>query len=327
MQNQTVDCQKCGCSNVLGTIFCRNCGVKLKFNKSLLDTPRKKQTRKILKRTFNALIFILILGVIGMAFCPVGFPKTEKITDEQEIAALTKICEDIDLLLDRNAGKIKYTFTPAEATFVANYLASQHEIKRPKSFGSSGGIGSVGKMGSSSELGGTGKMGERTELGGTGKIDFDNSSVKDPGQAAPEDTDDDTPPEDSRSRRRRRLAEKKEEKGKEKNLTFDFTVNLKGENTIILVLKEKWYDFIPCRLELQVVPELIKGEKKEDQKLNFNVTSARFGYLPLPLYLKEHILDLFKELMLTEREWAVKYFKYLKNVEIENKEITVSFSK
>ncbi len=309
---QDVDCQKCGCSNRLGTVFCKNCGTKLKFSKALLDTQKGQKVKKTLKRAFKAVIVLILLTIIGMAFCPWGFPEVDEITDKEEISAIITTCQEIDDTLAKDRSKADYEFTAPEATFAANYLTLEHEKKTKKakaqmSFSSNG-------------LGGTGKMGGAS-IGGTGKL----KAPEDKAPAAPKYVDPDL--EKRRAWMKRKQEARKNAGKPELSPNFDFIITIKDDKTLCIVLKEVWLKVIPARLEVCVVPTLKVNAKEKTQVLEYEISSARFGHLPVPLYLKDHIIALFEEMMMQERAWAKTYFKNIKNIQIVKQYIKVTVGK
>ena len=315
MNYQNVDCQKCGCSNKLGTVFCRNCGKKLKFDKALLESTKGKQTKKTAKRAANALITVVILAFLGAAFCPWGFSEIQRITDPEEKQAVINTCIEVDKMLAKKyGGKLTFDFTPAEATMAANYLATEHE--KPK-------VKASAAMGfSSSGLGGTSKLSGSSKLGGTGKMEFEEKDAA----PRPKTYEQKEAERLQKWRKSKREAAKNAKKPKI-SPTFDFIINIKDKRTLSVVLKDKWIKYIPARLEVCVVPKLEVNAKEKTQKLVFRISSARLGYLPIPLYFKEHILTLFEEMIMPERKWAKQYLKSIQNVEIVDDKIKVTFYK
>ena len=311
MLSQDIDCQKCACSNRLGTIFCRNCGTKLKFDKKMLNTQKNKKAKKAFKRAVKAIFALAILGVIGIAFSPWGFPEVTKITDPEEYSAVITTCGEIDTALSKKRSQAEYEFTPAEATLAANYLATEHEKKRKKqaamSF-SSASLGSTGKLGGSS-------------VGG-------RVSLKQEDKSAPAKTTD-VDPEIARLRAwKKRKLEDAENAGKAiLSPHFDFVITVKDDKTLCVVLKDKWLKFLPARLELCIIPKLIINAEEKTQVLEYEISSARLGLLPIPLYLKEQIIALFEEMLVQERKWAKQYFTQITNIEIVQGNINVTFSK
>jgi len=318
MNYQNVDCQKCGCSNKLGTVFCRNCGTKLKFDKALLDSTKGRQTKKTAKRAVNAFIVILVIVFLSAAFCPWGFPEMQKITDPEERLAVINTCIEIDKMLAKKyGGKLTFEFTPAEATMAANYLAAEHE--KPKTKAASTAM----SFNSSSNLGGTSKLSSGSgQLGGTSRLELERKDTAPRPQTY----------EQKEAERIRKWKKSKREAAKnakipEINPNFDFIINIKDDKTLSVVLKDKWIKYIPARLEVCIVPKLKIDAEKKTQTLIFEISSARFGLVPVPLYFKEHILALFEEMLMQERKWAKQYLKSIQNVEIIDNTIKVTFYK
>lgn len=314
MITQEIDCHKCGCSNKLGTVYCRNCGIKLKFNKAMLDTHKGKKIKKTVSRAFKALLTLTVLAVIAMAFCPWFFLEIKKITDKEEFEAVLTTCKEIDETLAKPHSKASYKFTPAEATLAANYLALEHEQVKAKQ--------RAAMTFSSGSLGGTGKMGG-SSVGG-------DVSLK----LAPKEAPFKSVPSYEQSENARLVAWRKRKQEDAKNSgkpvlspNFDLIITIKDEKTLSIIVKETWLKFIPARLELAIVPKLKINTKEKTQVLEYEITSARLGHLPVPLYLKEHIIALFEEMIMQERAWAKQYFGYIKNLEIVNNNIVVTMSK
>lgn len=311
---QDIDCQKCGCSNRLGTVFCKNCGTKLKFSKQLLDTQKGKKVKKTLKRAIHAVVVLVIIFVLGMAFCPWGFPEPKEVTDKEEIAAILGTCQEIDETLSKENGKAKYEFTAPEATYAANYLTLEHEKKTKKS-------GSAPMTFSSGGLGGTGKMGGAS-IGGTVNMKTTGAPAA---PAAPRYVD---PEMEKRRAWMKRKQEERKNSGKpELSPNFDFIITIKDDKTLCVVLKEVWLKIIPARLEVCFEPSLKVNAKEKTQVLEYKLTSARFGHLPVPLYFKDYVLQLFEEMLMQERAWAKQYLKNIKTIEIADQYIKVTIGK
>jgi len=315
MLTQDIDCQKCGCSNRLGTIYCKNCGTKLKFNKALLNTHKNQKVKKTIKRAFNAILVIVILLIICMTFLPWGFPDVKKITDKEEISAVITTCQEIDDTLSKQSSKADYQFTAPEVTLAANYLSLQHEIKSKQT----GGAMSF----SSEKLGGIGKMGnESVSVRGKVKLKLEDKSAT-PAKKTYVD------PEMERKRAwMKRKQEDKKNAGKPVlSPNFDFIITVKDDKTLSIVLKETWVKFLPARLEVCVVPKLKIDAKAGTKVMEYEISSARLGHLPIPLYFKDYIISLFEEMMMQERAWAKKYFEHIKNIEILDENIKVTIGK
>jgi hypothetical protein len=70
-----IRCENCGCPNQFGTVFCRNCGKKLKVQDLSAMSRKSSAPKKVFKRIFQVIITILVLGTLCGLFLPVGFKK------------------------------------------------------------------------------------------------------------------------------------------------------------------------------------------------------------------------------------------------------------
>ncbi|MDD5698096.1 MAG: zinc ribbon domain-containing protein [Victivallaceae bacterium] len=297
-----IDCHKCGYSNRLGTLYCRNCGVKLKFDKNLV-VHKNKRVRKVIWRAVKSIVFITAVTILALAFFPFGFPETPKLTDEKEIAELLGKCSEVDVLPEVQFCRIVLELTPAEATFIANYFSREHKKLKGAPPRERPGFNSPLRMGSPGNMGG-GSIG----VGGRPSMKFAPKPA--PGSAAPSAPKPDTPPGNAAPA--------------VPVSTFDFSVGIKDDKTLSLVVKDQWFGVLPCRLELFIEPELAADAKTKTQTLKYNLTGARFGLLPLPLSLEKHVFSLFKSLIMPERKWADRYLKYVKNIEIKPDQIKIT---
>ena len=314
MLSQDIDCQKCGFSNKLGTIYCRNCGTKLKFDAGKLDVGKNRRARKLIYRIINALIVIVILVAVAAAFWPWGFPEQQKITDTEEIKATITTCKEIDGVLTKSQGKADYEFSAPELTYAINYLAIEHERETQKrskklTFGSGG-----------SSLGGV------SDLGGANLGSKPSMQLKPKANAAPPQPEFVDQENARRQAWRKRKLEDRKNAGKrtDRSPHFDFTVTIKDQKTLGIIVKEKWLKYVPCRIELHIEPELTAAKEGEEPKLNFKITKAYLGHLPLPLQLKEYIIQMFEEVVMQEREWSKQYLKTLRNVQINDDLIKIT---
>jgi hypothetical protein len=315
MLTQEIDCHKCGCSNKIGTIYCRNCGIKLKFSKAMLDTQKGKKVKKTIKRGIKAIIAIAIVTIIAMAFIPWGFPVPERLTNKDEIEAVINTCKEIDDMLAKKRAMASYEFTPIEITLAANFLSLEHE-KAKKAQRAAMGFGTEG-------LGGTGKMGGSSMGGTTNKMEFEAKEDAKPAEASYDQKEN--------ARLRAWMERKRQDalnSGKvEVNPDFDFVITVKDNKTLCIVVQDIWLKVLPARFEICVVPTLKINKEEKTQILEYEITSARFGYLPVPLYLNDHIIELFEEMIMQERTWAKQYFNNIKNIEIVKGNINITIGK
>jgi uncharacterized Zn finger protein (UPF0148 family) len=317
MLSQNVDCQKCGFSNKLGTIYCRNCGTKLKFDKKALDTEKNRHVKKIISRSIKAIIVLVVLIIAGMAFLPWGFSEPQKITDSEELKAIVTTCDEIDDVLSRDQGKAEYEFTVPELNYAIAYLTIEHEkkVKKPSSstpmaFGSG-----------ASNLGGVTKLGGG-DLGSKPSMELKSKAAD---AAPPEPTYVDNENARRQAWKKRKIEDAKNAgKRTDRSPHFDFIVSIKDDKTLSVVAKERWIKYLPCRIELYVQPEVVINQEDNSRKLRFKITKAYFGHLPLPLFMEEHIVALFEEVVMQEREWAKQYLEKLQNVEINNDLIKIT---
>jgi hypothetical protein len=73
-----IECEKCGFQNVLGRVFCAQCGVKLDLRATSaeeFDERRRFDYARFVKLTLVFLALVLILGVIGAALWPDTIPS------------------------------------------------------------------------------------------------------------------------------------------------------------------------------------------------------------------------------------------------------------
>lgn len=316
MLTQNIDCQKCGFSNKLGTIYCRNCGAKLKFDKRMLGTEKGGHVKKVISRVIKALVVIVLLVVAGLAFSPWGFPEPQTVSDPEEIKAIVTTCEEIDMQISKDQGKGDFEFTAPELTYAINYLAVEHEKKAAKAAAAPPAFGSGG-----SNLDGVSKLGG-ADLGSKPSMQLSKKTDAAPSQPAYVDKE---------NARRQSWQKRKQEDVKNagkraRSPHFDFVVSIKDEKTLGVTVKERWIKYIPCRLELYLEPVL---ENNDDgtQKLRFKITGAYFGRLPLPLFLEKHIIALFEEVVVQEREWAKHYLQQIQNVQIHDALIKITIAK
>ena len=123
-----VVCQKCRCSNQFGTLFCRNCGEKLKIVDQ--NHPDFKATVAIKKIFFKIINLAIVLGFIAFVaalFVPFGLPP-EKVASGEDIKKAQVDCDAIDAALASGKGSVVFSFSPERASWGMNYLLDE---KRP----------------------------------------------------------------------------------------------------------------------------------------------------------------------------------------------------
>lgn len=114
-------CPKCGSDNMLGAIFCRNCGDKLNLNDLRpMDIPRSKDPHafSFLKLVYRFFVLALLVGVAGILAMILLPPKSPMVTPtEAEKALAERKFQTLTTLTARSPESAM--FTSAEATALA----------------------------------------------------------------------------------------------------------------------------------------------------------------------------------------------------------------
>lgn len=116
-----IKCNECGHENQLGSIFCRECGVKLDVEK-MRPQVEKKSNFKIgdLIRNIVAIVVLLaVFGTLGLMFYPESgqmseLSKKDQVKTDLKFQSLLKKING-----DQNM-PAKYVFTPEEVTYIYN---------------------------------------------------------------------------------------------------------------------------------------------------------------------------------------------------------------
>ncbi|MHB9139056.1 MAG: hypothetical protein ACYC4Q_06610 [Victivallaceae bacterium] len=123
-----VVCQKCRCSNQFGTLFCRNCGEKLKIvDQNHPDFKASVAIKKVLFKIINLVVVFGFIAFVGALFVPFGLPP-EKVLSGEDIKKAKEDCDAIDSALASGRGSVVFTFNPERASWGMNYLLDE---KRP----------------------------------------------------------------------------------------------------------------------------------------------------------------------------------------------------
>ncbi len=116
-----IKCSECGHENQLGAIFCRECGVKLDvetLRPELKDSKRSLNVAGLIRNIIGAAIMVLVVGSLGLMFYPAKVTMPSLSEDEQT-AAKEKL-KALVARIDDKYGDDKYTFSPAEVTYLVN---------------------------------------------------------------------------------------------------------------------------------------------------------------------------------------------------------------
>lgn len=117
-----IKCQNCGHENMLGAIFCRNCGEKLEIDKMRPEIQHNKKKGGgfigFLQRLITLVILLGLIAVIVGLFIPENVPIINFPNDAKAIA--DKKFKELLNRVDEGFGTSKFTFTPEEITYLCN---------------------------------------------------------------------------------------------------------------------------------------------------------------------------------------------------------------
>ncbi len=114
-----IKCSNCGHENLLGAIFCRNCGEKLDIDRMHPELEKKGPSGGlggIIRRLVGLLVFLGLVGVIVMMFIPKK-GQLGALGDDAKKEAERKY-EQLIRKINDGIGAEKYTFSPEEATHI-----------------------------------------------------------------------------------------------------------------------------------------------------------------------------------------------------------------
>ncbi len=330
-----VVCQKCRCSNQFGTLFCRNCGEKLKIvDQNHPDFSTGKAIKKIFVRIINLAIILSLIGLVGALFIPFGLPVEKEVTAE-DIKKSKEDCEAIDSALRTGKGSIVFTFTPERASWGINYMLDEKRPMPPvptaaaapgaarQSVSASPGITPSAPMQSRSS--GPMKLSSGSGFSSGGRAT--TLSAITPPPAAP-------PPPQASQPEAVQAVEATPEAGvwkghtnpgnvksgtpvikQEPIFTSKYAVDINKDRDACVILSGKMLYYIPYRLEL--IGELKDSEpdKNGDTKPEFELKAVKFGHVTLPSFLKNQGLELFK--LMTSDKKLKAYAGRIKSIKVE----------
>lgn len=335
-----VVCQKCRCSNQFGTLFCRNCGEKLKIvDQNHPDFSTGKAVKKIIIRIINLSIILSLIGLVGALFIPFGLPVEKEIT-AADIKKAKEDCEAIDAALKTGKGSVVFSFTPERASWGLNYLLDEKRPMPPapsasSSSGSSYARPSVSAPPSSAPL----------QPSGSGPIKFGSGGLQSSSSRAttlsaiapPPRT---SPPPSAAAPQAQpeavQAVEAVPEAGVWKGhsspgtkqsatlakadpiLTSKYTVGINKDRDASVILSGKMLYYLPYRLEL--IGELKNSEpdKNGETRPEFELKSVKFGHVTLPSFLKQQGVELFK--LMTSDKKIKAYAGRIKAVKVESED-------
>lgn len=325
-----VVCTKCRCSNQFGTLFCRNCGEKLKIvDQNHPDFSTGKTIKKIILKTINLVIVLGLIVLLGALFIPLGLPVEDEMTDA-DITKARQDCESIDNALKTGKGTAIFTFTPARASWGMNYLLDEKRPMPPMPTVAS--VPSYASPSVSTPPAGitpSAPMQSRS----SGPIKFGSGGLSSGGRSLPSAP---PPPTPARQPQMVQAVEatpeagvwkghtspnqkKAEETAKEEPIfTAKYAVKINNNRNTSVILAGKMLYYLPYRLEL--IGELKDSEPDANgnTKPEFELKSARFGHVPLPSILKKHSLELFK--LMTSDKKIKAYAERIKTIKVESED-------
>lgn len=116
-----IKCANCGHPNMLGAIFCRNCGEKLNIDNmrpELKETESRGGIFGAIRRIIGLLVLFTLVGVIVAMFIPAAV-QSPSLSDDAKKQATDKY-QELLKKVDRGYGKNSFTFKPEEITFLYN---------------------------------------------------------------------------------------------------------------------------------------------------------------------------------------------------------------
>ncbi len=337
-----VVCQKCRCSNQFGTLFCRNCGEKLKIvDQNHPDFSTGKTIKKIIVKIINLAIVLSLIGLVVALFVPFGLPVEKEISAE-DIKKAKEDCEAIDTALKTGKGSVVFSFTPERASWGLNYLLDEKRPMPPvptaatnQSSGSSFTRAAVSAPPSSAPVsqstgGGQIKFGAGGLQSHSARASTISAITPPPQSSPPPSAAPQAQPEAVQA------VEAAPEAGVWKGhtnpgtkqsaplakadpiLTSKYTVDINKNRDASVILSGKMLYYLPYRLEL--IGELKDSEpdKNGETRPEFELKSVKFGHVTLPSFLKNQGVELFKTL--TSDKKIKAYAGRIKAVKVQSED-------
>ncbi|MFA4945386.1 MAG: zinc ribbon domain-containing protein [Lentisphaeria bacterium] len=117
-----IKCHQCNAENMLGAIFCRNCGTRLeidKFRPETVDQRRRRQGRSWGGRLYRLTVFALLL-LLAAGLAGIFLPSPKRPVPALGAAELAAAEARFDSFALPRRAEAALTFTSAEATALAN---------------------------------------------------------------------------------------------------------------------------------------------------------------------------------------------------------------
>lgn len=288
---QQIVCHKCRCPNKFGTVFCRNCGTKLKVQDSQHpDRAGVLKIKKAIARLFKLAVILTVVTFLAGLFLPFGMTKYPAVAEDGETARVRKICEDIDKSIARDGRGMIVAFSLAELTYAVNHLL---DPERPPVKVDAEPVRPVGLSGGAALTSGR-------DLGRAG--DLSRSADGAAQTTCP------PPPQDQKRKPSSR------ERKKVDQLTVNFAFDVTSDLDLRIVMSGVMLEVFPYRFEIVGSPQTTRNEDDPASRteLTFDLKSARYGYVPLPMMIKERVIALFRTIAFSRD----KVENYLKNVRV-----------
>ena len=116
-----IKCSECGHENQLGAIFCRECGVKLDvetLRPEIQDGKRSINVVGLIRNIIGVALLVVVVGSLGLMFYPASIVMPS-LGEEEQKAAEAKL-KALLVRVNEKYGDDKYTFSPAEVTYLLN---------------------------------------------------------------------------------------------------------------------------------------------------------------------------------------------------------------
>lgn len=300
-----VVCNKCRCSNQFGAIFCRNCGEKLAIKDlSHPDFNKSRVFRKVIGRILNVGLIGAIIALVAGLFMPVHKPEYN--LDEKSINEVKTNCDALDIAYAKQEA-IALKFTPAEATFAANFMLDDARVPatpppppvpgRPQmQLKKQAGGGGVAGSNAFDQKQGAGVAGNNTfsQKQGTGLGAKASLSLPPSASAPPPPPPPPASPVSGADQGKPFLPKRAVEKEvlADPMYTSSYLVEVKESGELCISIHGKMMRYLPYKLELNGNFKYIEPQEKVPGRLTFELRSAKFGHLPIPSFLKSQIPDL-----------------------------------
>ncbi len=331
-----VVCQNCRSSNQFGTLFCRNCGEKLKIvDQNHPDFKASATLKKIFVKIIKLVIVLGVIALLGALFVPFGLPVEKELSSE-DIKIAKENCDAIDSALATGKDSIVFTFTPGQAAWGMNYLLDE---KRPmpadptvssSAATPSASVSAPASMTSSppaslnTKLSDSGGLKSRS----SGPIKLSSSAPSARPSAPAQATAPAAAAPEAGVWKGNSLQGQKAEVATapaDPAMTCKYALTINKDRGISIILTGKMLYWIPYRMELAGELKDSEPDKAGNTKPSFTLKTTKFGHITFPSFLKNQGIELFKLLVSSKKIKAYSDRIDAINVESEDAiKVTVS---